>query len=103
MPRYELNDAVLDPVSSINSNNKEFLEIQKKIRDFVLRNDDYYEALKSGVDADGDPIFTYSEDRFNLARNLILRNDINKYLETNKSKMTSVEYQSVVQAYDKLV
>ncbi|MCR5632769.1 MAG: hypothetical protein K6F60_04670, partial [Eubacterium sp.] len=46
---------------------------------------------------------TYSEDRFNLARNLILRNDINKYLETNKSKMTSVEYQSVVQAYDKLV
>ena len=103
MPRHELNDAVLGPVSSIDSNDKEFLEIQKKIRDFVLRNDDYFEAMKSGVDADGNPISTYSEDRFNLARNLILRNDINKYLETNKSKMTSVEYQSVVQAYDKLV
>ncbi len=103
MPRRELNDAVLAPVSSIDSNDKEFLDIQKKIRDFVLRNDDYFEAMKSGVDADGNPISTYSEERLNLARNLILRNDINKYLETNKSKMTSVEYQSVVQAYDNLV
>ena len=47
MPRRELNDAVLGPVSSIDSNDKGFLDIQKKIRDFVLRNDDYFEAMIS--------------------------------------------------------
>ena len=103
MPRSDLNTLVLGSVSSIESTDKEFLAMQEEIRSFYLRNEDFYDAEESGVDAEGDPISLYDEKRMHLARNLTLRNNINKYLEANKSKMTTVEYQAVVQAYDKLV
>ena len=81
MPRSDLNTLVLGSVSSIESTDKEFLAMQEEIRSFYLRNEDFYDAEESGVDAEGDPISLYDEKRMHLARNLTLRNNINKYLE----------------------
>ena len=103
MPKSEYNTEVFSPVNNIKSNDQGFLNIQQKIRDYFLQNEEYYDAMETGKAADGGPVISFQENRKNIVRNIQLRNDINNYLETNKSKMTSVEYQSVVQSYDSLV
>lgn len=103
MPRSEYNAEILNPVNKVNSKDPAFLEIQQKIQDYYFRNEEYYDAMETGKNAKGESILKFEENRLNIVRNINLRNDINNYLETNKSKMTSVEYQSVVQSYENLV
>ena len=103
MPGREYNVEILATVNTVKSTDKDFQEIQQKIRDYYNKNDEYYNGLETGKDKNGEQFLESFEDNRNILRSIKLRNDINKYLETNKSKMTSVEYQSVVQAYDNLV
>ena len=103
MPGREYNVEILATVNTVKSTDKDFREIQQKIRDYYNKNDEYYDGLETGKDKNGEQFLSTFEDNRNILRSIKLRNDINKYLETNKSKMTSVEYQSVVQAYDNLV
>lgn len=103
MPRSKYNAEIFNPVNKVNSKDPAFLKIQQKIQDYYFRNEEYYDAMETGKNAKGESILKFEENRLNIVRNINLRNDINNYLETNKSKMTSVEYQSVVQSYENLV
>lgn len=102
MPARELNLEVYDSVEKINSNDESFKEIQKKIKDFYLENFDYYDMIEKGTDSDDNPVYEKDVVKLCIGKDLRLRNELNKYLQTNKSKMTSVEYQSVVKSYESL-
>ena len=69
MPKSEYNNEVFSPVNNIKSNDQGFLNIQQKIRDYFLQNEEYYDAMETGKAADGGPVISFQENRKNIVRN----------------------------------
>ncbi len=109
----DLNIEIYAELDDLKSSDPAFLDIQKKTHEYRQANLDYFGLLDSRAkkiqltDINGKVVdngyfeLFYRPDY--LARNIQLRNEYNQYFEKNKDKITSVEYQTVLKAYEKLV
>ena|GEM_PF-2099542 len=109
----DLNIEIYAELDDLKTNDPAFLDIQKKTYEYRQANLDYYGLLDSRakkiqlIDINGKAVDNGDFELFYrpdyLARNIQLRNEYNQYFEKNKDKITSVEYQTVLKAYEKLV